>query len=158
MATQALFVLIPKEMKPSNMRGFRPLSLCNTIYKLISKILVNRLKEAWRGLILTFQASFVLGHQSTGNVILCQDFVHSFRSTKARRGAMILKVDLEKAYNCLEWPLIEESLLDAGLPIELVGVIMWMISSGSCKLMWNGNATDVIRPSRELRQGFPLSP
>lgn len=63
-AVEVLLVLIPKEMKPCTMKGFRPLSLYNIVHKLVSKIIVNRLKEAWRVLISLFQASFVPGRQS----------------------------------------------------------------------------------------------
>lgn len=60
-ASEATLVLIPKESKPSSMRGFRPLSLCNVSYKLTSKIIVNRLKATMEDLISPCQASFVLG-------------------------------------------------------------------------------------------------
>lgn len=123
-ASQALLVLILKEMRPASMKDFRSISLCNTTYKIISKILVSKLKEAWRGLILPFQASFVPGRQSSDNVILCQEFIHSFRFTKAKRGEIILKVDLEKAYDRLEWMFIEETLHEARIPDRLVCVIM----------------------------------
>lgn len=94
-AAQALLVLIPKETKPNNMRSFRPLSLCNTACKVVVKVLVNRLMEAWKTLISPYQASFVPGHKSNDNVIICNEFGHSFRYTRARRGAMMIKVDLE---------------------------------------------------------------
>lgn len=53
-AAEALLLLRPKETKPSTMRGFRPLSLCNTVYKLASKRIVNRLMEVWKGLIAPY--------------------------------------------------------------------------------------------------------
>lgn len=56
---QVLMVLISKKLKPVNMKGFRPISLCNTMYKLVPKILVNRLKDTWKVLISPFQTSFV---------------------------------------------------------------------------------------------------
>lgn len=78
--------------------------------------------------------------------------------TKARKGLVIIKIDLEKAYDRLEWDFIEETMRDAGLPQSLVLVIMKMVSSGSCRLIWNGEMTDALRPSRGLKEDDPLSP
>lgn len=71
---------------------------------------------------------------------------------------MVLKLDLTKAYDRLEWLFIQKTLLDAGLPPNLVIVIMNCITSGNCKVLWNGEAIDPIHPNRRLRQGDPLSP
>lgn len=60
-SAETTLVLIPKEEKPSNMRGLRPLSVCNVTSKLVSKIIVNRLKGCLKDLISPCQASFVPG-------------------------------------------------------------------------------------------------
>lgn len=134
-AAEAFLVLIPKETKPSSMKGFRPLSLCNIVYKLVSKVIVSRLKGAWSSLISPYQASFISGRQALDNMVLRQEFVHSMRHTKARKGSVIIKLDLEKAYDRLEWDFIESSLRDAAIPPELSIVIMRMMRTGSCKLI-----------------------
>lgn len=134
-AAKALLVLIPNELKPNNMKGFRPLSLFNTAYKLVSKVIMNRLKEAMRGLISPYQASFMSECQSLDNVISYQEFIYSFRYKKARRGAVLIKVDLEKAYDSLKWSFVEETLHDAGLPNGLIRVIMQLVSSRSYRLL-----------------------
>src|SRR5438270_9992141 len=92
------------------------------------------------------------------NAIICQEMIHSMRYTKSKRGAAIMKIDLEKAYDRLEWGFIEGALVDAGLPSSLIEVIMRIVTGGSCKLLWNGELTDEIQRSRGLRQGDPLSP
>lgn len=157
-AAEALLVLIPKGLHPMSMKEFMPSSLCKTVYKLISKIVVGRLKDALKVLISPFQASFVPGCPSIDNVVVCKEIVHSMKHTKAKKGSFVIKLDMEKAYDRLEWTFIESTLIDAGIPTSLVTVIMKMISSGSCRLLWNGEVTDSIRSSRGLRQGCPVSP
>lgn len=77
---------------------------------------------------------------------------------KARKGAVVTKVDLEKAYNHLEWSFIAHTLEDSGMPGKICDVIMQLILKGSCCLLWNGDATNIIKPRRGLRHRDPLSP
>lgn len=111
-----------------------------------------------KGLISPFQVSFVHGRQSNNNVILCQEFVHSFRYTKHKRGALILKIDLKKVYDRLEWVFIEETFLDARIPNYLIRMIIRMVAFSSCRLLWNSDVTNEFKQSRGLRQGCPFSP
>lgn len=80
------------------------------------------------------------------------------RHTKSKKGAVAIKLDLDKAYYRLEWSFVYEILRDNGLPISLVEVIMRLVSIGSCRLLWNGEVTEVIRLSNGLRKGDPMSP
>lgn len=63
---------------------------------------------------------------------------------------MILKLDLEKAYDRLDWGIIEETLRDATLPNKLIDAITGIISKSKCRLLWNGEATEFIMPTRGL--------
>lgn len=95
-------------------------------------------------LIALCQASFVPGRQGVDNVVIYQEFVHTMRYTKARKAASVVKVDLEKAFNRLEWSFIAETLEDAEMPSKIYDVIMQVISKVSCSLLWNGDATNII--------------
>lgn len=95
----ALVVLIAKVAKPERMAQFRPISLCNVLFKTITKTMVMRLKKVIPKLIGPAQASFIPGRLSTGNIVVVQEVVHSMRRKKGRKGWMLLKLDLEKAYD-----------------------------------------------------------
>lgn len=71
---------------------------------------------------------------------------------------MALKMDLEKAYDRLEWDFVVWTLNAAGFPPRMVSVIKECISTSSLKILWNGGITEEFRPSRGIRQGDPLSP
>ncbi|KAL4353303.1 hypothetical protein GQ457_06G005280 [Hibiscus cannabinus] len=71
---------------------------------------------------------------------------------------MAIKVDLEKAYDRLEWDYIEETLCAVGLPVKIIARIMYCVRSVSAQISWNGDLSDSFCPSRGIRQGDPLSP
>ena len=75
-----------------------------------------------------------------------------------RNGYVALKLDLEKAYDRLEWPFIKESLEFFHVPPNLITLIMNMISSTHFHIQWNGAPLSEVIPSREVHQGDPLSP
>lgn len=98
-AAATLLLLIPTETHPSTIKSFRPISLCNGIMKLVTKFIINRLKETWKMIISPVQASFIPGRQGIDNVVLCQEVLHSLRYTSSKKGGVVLKLDLEKAYD-----------------------------------------------------------
>lgn len=71
---------------------------------------------------------------------------------------MAIKIDLEKAYDKLDWGFIRERLFSANFPPELIEVIMSCISSVSTSILLNGGKIEPILPSKGIRQDDPLSP
>lgn len=72
-----LLTLIPKVLEPSKPSDFRPIALCNVIYKVVTKVLANRLKPIFPFVISENQSSFVAGRNATDNAIILQEVVHS---------------------------------------------------------------------------------
>ncbi|GLT73561.1 hypothetical protein SLA2020_454110 [Shorea laevis] len=151
-------VLIPKLKSSEHIHQFRPISLCNTVYKIISKILVHRIKPWMDRIISPCQSSFIPGRQGTDNVLILQELVYSFSKKSGKTGDMICKLDLEKAYDRLEWSFIYETLLFFQFPQDILKLIMSAVSSTSISILINGGKTEDFCPSRGIRQGDPLSP
>ena len=99
---QTLIALIPKQKGPETISHFRPISLCNTVYKLVTKILVQRLRPHVPNLISPCQTAFVAGRRGSDNVIIAQEIIYSLNKRKGKEGFMVVKIDLEKAYDRLE--------------------------------------------------------
>lgn len=98
-----LLALIPKVEVPSKPNQFRPIFLCNIVYKLVTKVIVNRLKPILPSLISPTQCSFVPKRQIIDKVIIVQEMIHSTRNKQGCVGYMVVKIDFQKAYYRLNW-------------------------------------------------------
>jgi hypothetical protein len=105
-------VLIPKGDNPEELKDFRPISLCNVIYKVISKCLVNRLRP-WLGEIISpEQSAFVPGRMITDNAIIAFECIHAIQKGTGDRGEFCAyKLDLSKAYDRVDWGFLKSLLL-----------------------------------------------
>ncbi|KAL0436253.1 UNVERIFIED_CONTAM: putative ribonuclease H protein [Sesamum radiatum] len=102
-------VLIPKCKNPEYLSQFRPISLCNVVYKLASKTLANRLKLILDRIISPTQSAFVPGRLITDKFLLAFELNHFLNTkSKGRQGYMALKLDVSKAYDKVEWTFLEQ--------------------------------------------------
>jgi hypothetical protein len=96
--------LILKCDNPSSIKDFRTISLCNILYKVISKLLANRLKLVLDKYISEEQSAFVEGRSIIHNALIAIEIIHCLkRRTKGAKGELALKIDFSKAYDKVEW-------------------------------------------------------
>jgi hypothetical protein len=151
--------LIPKTKSAESLSQFRPISLCNVIYKTISKVLANRLKVILPSIISDSQSAFVPGRLITDNIMVAFETLHYMKTKRQGRTThMAAKLNMSKAYDQVEWRYLEDLMLKIGFHASWVQLIMKCISTVSYSALLNGKPTDIIIPERGLRQGDPLSP
>ena len=152
-------VLIPKIKFPKRMSDFRPISFCNVIYKIISKVLANRLKQILPYVISSTHSAFVLGRLITDNVLVAYEVLHSMHSwKKGKKGSLALKLDISKAYDRVEWAFLQGIITKLGFLEKWIQWEMGCVTTPSFSILINGKAYSNIHPSRGIRQGDPLSP
>ena len=108
-------VLIPKNPEVSALGDYRPISCCNMVYKLISKIIANRMKPILKKCISKNQASFLKGRSLGENVLLASDLIMDYEKAACPRSSM-LKVDIRKAIDTVSWDFLSKVLEAQGFP------------------------------------------
>ncbi|KAA3486693.1 reverse transcriptase [Gossypium australe] len=129
---------------------YRLISLCNNIYKIVTRLLVLRLTPLFNKLISPIQDSFIKGHQTTDNVIIFQEMVHSFRKLKGKTSSMIIKLDMKKK------PMIDLILYYFNFPKKWIDLIHNCITTSTMSILLNGGRLENFRPSRGICQSDPL--
>jgi hypothetical protein len=152
-------VLIPKKDDPAELKDFRPISLCNVIFKVVSKFLVNRLRPLLQDIIAPMQSAFIPGHLITDNALIAFECIHAIQTRPAaRRKFCAYKLDMAKAYDRVDWRFLEGVLAKLGFHSQWVQWVMACVTTVRYSIRFNGNMLDSFSPSRGIHQGDPLSP
>ena len=150
--------LMPKTNNPQRMSEFKPISLCNVIYKLISKTLANRLKAILPYIISENQSAFTADRLIIDNVLVAYEIMHFLKHKKCGNDSfMAAKLDMSKAFDRVEWIFIEKVMRKMGFNENWINLVMKCITSMFYSVLINGISYGNIIPTRGFRQGDPLS-
>ncbi|CAL1383711.1 unnamed protein product [Linum trigynum] len=131
--------LIPKVDNVETMRHLRPISLCQFVYKIITKIMAERLACLLPMIVPDGQNAFIRERQIVENVLLGHELMHYLKiKTRGKKGYTALKVDMEKAYDRVEWPFLLAVLDKMGFNSTWQGWIRECLRSSSFSVLMNG--------------------
>lgn len=154
----SFIVLIPKKDTANNFNQFKPISLCNFIYKVVVKIVTSRLSKVSEKLVSPNQGAFVRRRWIAENTVIAQEIVHKIQKHKGMNGLMLMKMDMKKAYDRMEWDFLIRILRSCGFDEHFVKLVSSCLNSVEFSLLLNGNISECFKLGRGLRQGDSLSP
>lgn len=148
-------VLIPNITNASSTSDFRPIFCLNTVYKVVSKLISNRLKAVLPRVISQAQSAFMHGRLLAENVLLATNLVKGYNSSTSESKAM-LKVDLRKAFDSIRWDFILGIQKAIFVPPIFINGIAQYISTASFSVSINGASGGVFNSTKGIRQGDPM--
>lgn len=152
-----MITLVPKTDHAEKVGDYRPIACCNTLYKVVSKILYNRLKKVLPTIISGNQSAFVEGREISENVLICQDLVRLY-NRKNSPSSYLIKIDLLKAYDSVEGEFVKEMLYSMNFPSQFVTLTMECITTTQYTIAINGGLYRYVHGRRGLRQGDQYLP
>jgi hypothetical protein len=156
-STNSTFLaLIPKEVNPMNFDQFRTIFLCNASYKILSKLLANRIKPLLEKLISPNQGGFVKGRHILDNVILVQETIHS--SDQCHKQGIFINMEIVNAFDRVRHSFLLQVIFAFGFSLDFIRFIKSCTGESWIAPLVSGMLTNYFKATRGIRQGFPLSP
>ncbi|KAK2658719.1 hypothetical protein Ddye_005252 [Dipteronia dyeriana] len=152
-----ILALVPKVPNPSKMTDFRPITCCNTLYKIIAKIIANRIKPCLPDIISPSQSAFVAGRRIGDSILLVQELMRDYHKD-AGRPKLALKVDLMKAFDRVDWGFLLDTLASFHFLLKVINWIKVCLTTPKFSISINGELAGFFSGKRGLRQGDPMSP
>ena len=152
----SFLALIPKTTHPQSLNDYRPISLIGCMYKVIAKLLANRLRSVLSGIIDERQSAFIKDRHILHGILILNEVVEE--ALKRKKPVMVFKVDFEKAYDSVSWSFLDYMLIRLGFCLKWRKWIAACLQSATISILVNGSPTKEFAPTRGLRQGDPLAP
>ncbi|GKV28626.1 hypothetical protein SLEP1_g37648 [Rubroshorea leprosula] len=131
----SFLALVPKKLNAVNLKDYRPISLIGCVYKLLAKVLANRLKSVMSEIVSETQSAFVRGRQLIDSVLVLNEVVDEIKNRKQL--AFVFKADFEKAYDCVDWSFLDWMMDSFGFRIKWRGWIMECLSTARISILWD---------------------
>lgn len=151
-----LIVLLPKKGDQRLLSNKRPITLLNVAYKIGAKALQHRLTPILQRIISPQQSAFLSGRNIHHSLVMLGEMLH--QAAVSGEEHLLLKFDVVKAFDTIEWPFLLDLLEKSGFSGTLTGFLRASFAHPSSAILLNGTPTASIPLSRSVRQGCPLSP
>ncbi|GJW45828.1 RNA-directed DNA polymerase, eukaryota, partial [Tanacetum coccineum] len=150
----SFIALIPKTQGAKLVKDFRPISLIGSLYKIITKLLVNRLVIVIGDLVNDVQSAFIANRQILDDPFILNELIHWCKAKKKK--TMIFKVDFEKAFDYVRWDFLEDVLKKFGFGSRWCDWIISCLKSSKGSVLVNGSPTSEFQFFKGLKQGAVL--
>ena len=125
-----LWFLFLKKDNVEEVKDLRPIALCNVLYKIIAKVLANRLQKILPGIISEEQSAFVPGRNITDNVLVAFELLHYMkRKNGGQEGEIALKLDISKAYDRVNWAYLRSQMQYMGFFAKWISWVMLCVTT-----------------------------
>ena len=152
----SFITLIPKLKDPQNLSEYRPISLIGCVYKIVAKLLANRLKKVMPNIIDENQPAFITERHLLHSVLIANETVEEAK--RCHKSCLVFKVDYERAYDSVSWAFLSYMMRRLGFCRKWICWIEGCLHSATISVLVNGRPTNEFIPHRGLRQGDPLAP
>ena len=150
-------ILIPKTPNADSVSQYRPIALANFKYKIVSKIIADRLASIMPFIISSQQKGFIQGRQIRDCICLASEVINQL-DKKSYGGNLAFKVDIAKAFDTLEWSFLLKVLHVYGFNNTFCNWVKVILESATLSISINGSQNGYFKCKRGVRQGDPLSP
>lgn len=146
----SFLVLIPKKTNPSKISDYQPISLVGCIYKVLSKVLANRMKKVIDSLISETQSALIVGRKILDRVLVANEIIDKARKNK--KEVILFKMDFEKVYHFVDWNFLTFVMEKMGFHEKWCKLIQECLRSASISVLVNGSPTKEFYMGRGLIQ------
>ena len=148
--------LLPKSEDRSRVQNFRPISLLNTLYKIVAKVYANRMKPLLHHWILPSQTGFVPNRCILDNIFLAFEAIEWTLENNQELSMLLL--DFEKAYDRVNWIFLKHTMTRMGFHPTWIKQVMSLNENAAAAVIVNGEQSKTFQLQRSVRQGCPLAP
>ena len=153
---EGIIVLIPKPNKPrEEIKAYRPITLLNVCYKIISSSIANRLNDILNKVIFSHQTAFLKKRFIGDNIRMIYDTIQSMQNEQ--RSGILLSLDIESAFDSVSWRFVRKVMKMLDFPSNIIRWFDILYVGSFARVLYNGHLSEEIELSRSCRQGDALS-
>ncbi|GKC42719.1 RNA-directed DNA polymerase, eukaryota, reverse transcriptase zinc-binding domain protein [Tanacetum coccineum] len=144
-----LIALVPKIDTPNTVSDFRPIACCNVLYKCISKILTNRIKDGLSKVVSINQSAFIPGRHIQDNILISQEILKGYNRKNGTKRC-VMKIEIQKAYDTISWDFLRQALVLVGFHKTMINWIMTCVTTASFSVCINGEICGFLKGGENI--------